>query len=211
MCKRFDRSCIFNGRYGSILPSLYTGMRSLTLPQEKRVVFPSETLTAGAETRSNEGIPPLRMPHRNFCAHAVKQKRKKNQWSCVLLQAMIRNAEVRFVFRGRIKESDQVLGMSDPGARAERGQSSPERSALKVENHQDFRPHRAVPEADGDEMPLEPDGPSVLLPRKTSSPAHFVLKAKRSCPTNPHFPKKTSPISQDVQTEKGTGKFPVPQ
>ena len=73
---------------------------------------------------------------------------------------MVRNAEVRIVFRGRIKESDQVLGMSDPGARAERGQSSPERSALKVENHQDFRPHRAVPEADGDEMPLEPDGPS---------------------------------------------------
>ena len=66
---------------------------------------------------------------------------------------MVRNAEVRIVFRGRIKESDQVLGMSDPGARAERGQSSPERSALKVENHQDFRPHRAVPEADGDEMP----------------------------------------------------------
>ena len=153
MCRRFDRSCIFNGRYGSILPSLYTGMRSLTLPQEKRVVFPSETLAAGAETRSNEGIPPLRMPHRNFCAYAVMQKRKKNQWSCVLLQAMVRNAEVRFVFRGRIKESDQVLGMSDPGARAERGQSSPERSALKVENHQDFRPHRAVPEADGDEMP----------------------------------------------------------
>ena len=103
MCKRFDRSCIFNGRYGSILPSLYTGMRSLTLPQEKRVVFPSETLTAGAETRSNEGIPPLRMPHRNFCAHAVMQKRKKNQWSCVLLQAMVRNAEVRFVFRGEDK------------------------------------------------------------------------------------------------------------
>ena len=108
---------------------------------------------------------------------------------------MIRNAEVRFVFQGRIKESDQVLGMSDPGARAERGQSSPERSALKVENHMDFRPHRAVPEADGDEMPLEPDGPSVLLPRKTSSPAHFVLKAKRSCPTNPHLPKRNMPKS----------------
>ena len=66
------------------------------------------------------------------------QKRKTNPESCVLLQAMVRNAEVRFVFRGRIKESDQVLGMSDPGARAERGQSSPERSALKVENHQDL-------------------------------------------------------------------------
>ena len=73
--------------------------------------------------------------------------------SCVLLSAIIRNAEVRFVFQGRIEKSDQVLGMSDPGARAERGLSSTERSALKVENHQDFRPHRAVPEADGDEMP----------------------------------------------------------
>ena len=123
------------------------------------------------------------------CMLYCKRERQTPE-SCVLLQAMVRNAEVRFVFRGRIKESDQVLGMSDPGARAERGLSSPERSALKVENHKDFRPHRAVPEADGDEMPLEPDGPSVLLPRKTSSPAHFVLKAKRSCLTNPHLSKK---------------------
>ena len=121
-----------------------------------------------------------------FCAHAMMQERKTNPRTLNFLPVMIRNAEVRFVFQGRIEESDQVLGMSDPGARAERGQSSPERSALKVENHQDFRPHRAVPEADGDEMPLEPDGPSVLLPRKTSPPAHFVLKAKRSCPTNPN-------------------------
>ena len=100
---------------------------------------------------------------------------------------MIRNAEVRFVFQGRIKESDQVLGMSDPGARAERGQSSPERSALKVENHQDFRPHRAVPEADGDEMPLEPDGPSVLLPRKTSLTGAFRPESKKKLPYKPAF------------------------
>ena len=66
------------------------------------------------------------------------QERKTNPRTLCFLPAMIRNAEVRFVFQGRIKESDQVLGMSDPGARAERGQSSPERSALKVENHQDL-------------------------------------------------------------------------
>ena len=95
----------------------------------------------------------LRMLEKVFLRTCCTAKEKEKTETCVLLQAMVRNAEVRFVFRGRIKESDQVLGMSDPGARAERGQSSPERSALKVENHQDFRPHRAVPEADGDEMP----------------------------------------------------------
>jgi hypothetical protein len=115
------------------------------------------------------------------------QKRKKNQWSCVLLQAMIRNAEVRFVFRGRIKESDQVLGMSDPGARAERGQSSPERSALKVENHQDFRPHRAVPEADGDEMPLEPDGPSAPPPPEDILTGAFRSGIRKTLPHKPAF------------------------
>ena len=100
---------------------------------------------------------------------------------------MIRNAEVRFVFQGRIKESDQVLGMSDPGARAERGQSSPERSALKVENHQDFRPHRAVPEADGDEMPLEPDGPSDPPPPEDILTSAFRPGSQKAQPHKPAF------------------------
>ena len=103
---------------------------------------------------------------------------------------MIRNAEVRFVFQGRIKESDQVLGMSDPGARAERGQSSPERSALKVENHQDFRPHRAVPEADGDEMPLEPDGPSDPPPPEDILTSAFRPGSQKIQPYKPAFGKK---------------------
>ena len=153
---------------------------------------------------------PLRMFEKLFL-YACDDAREKDkpQNPVFFLPAMIRNAEVRFVFQGRIKESDQVLGMSDPGARAERGQSSPERSALKVENHQDFRPHRAVPEADGDEMPLEPDGPSVLLPRKTSSPAHFVLKAKRSCPTNPHLSKCESLVtSPDSSVSAGRQTLP---
>ena len=100
---------------------------------------------------------------------------------------MIRNAEVRFVFQGRIEESDQVLGMSDPGARAERGQSSPERSALKVENHQDFRPHRAVPEADGDEMPLEPDGPSDPPPPEDILTGAFRPGIQKTQPYKPAF------------------------
>lgn len=132
---------------------------------------------------------PLRMFEKVFLCACDDAREKDEPQKPVFFPAMIRNAEVRFVFQGRIEESDQVLGMSDPGARAERGLSSPERSALKVENHKDFRPHRAVPEADGDEMPLEPDGPSVLLPRKTSSPAHFVRLAIIDSPTNPHLSK----------------------
>ena len=104
---------------------------------------------------------------------------------------MIRNAEVRFVFQGRIKESDQVLGMSDPGARAERGQSSPERNALKVENHQDFRPHRAVPEADGDEMHLEPDGPSDPPPPEDILTGAFRPGSQKAQPNKPAFERAT--------------------
>ena len=157
---------------------------------------------------------PLRMFEKVFLCACDDAREKDKPQKPVFFPAMIRNAEVRFVFQGRIEESDQVLGMSDPGSRAERGQSSPERSALKVENHQDFRPHRAVPEADGDEMPLEPDGPSVLLPRKTSSPAHFVLKAKRSCPTNPHLLKneseKRSPCHTHVASARSVISSSIP-